>query len=101
MGPSGVELLRELDEAGVLTLTSEDKSLISKYYNLGDPHQIDMIWNLHADEIFRTNVLEFHPPGGNLDTICGGKSDGIPGYPAIGKSKYLHKQFAPQLDRAC
>lgn len=99
VGPSGVELLRELDEAGVLTLTSEDKSLISKYYNLGDPHQIDMIWNLHADEIFRTNVLEFHPPGGNLDTICGGKSDGIPGYPAIGKSKYLHKQFGPQLDR--
>ena len=45
VGPSGVELLRELDEAGVLTLTSEDKSLISKYYSLGDPHQIDMIWN--------------------------------------------------------
>jgi len=37
VGASGVELLRLLDEADIITLTSEDHSFISRFWNLGDP----------------------------------------------------------------
>jgi uracil-DNA glycosylase len=99
VGPSGVELLRQLDEAGVLALTSEDKSFISKYYNATDPMMLDAVWQLHADEIFRTNVLQFHPHGNDLKSVCGTKAEGIPGRPPIIKSGYLLAKFEPELDR--
>jgi uracil-DNA glycosylase len=99
VGPSGVELLRQLDEAGVLSLTSEDRSYISRYYTHGDLRAIDSIWSLHADEIYRTNVLQFHPPGNDLNKVCGPKSSGVPGYPALGKAKYLQAIYEPELQR--
>jgi uracil-DNA glycosylase len=99
VGPSGVELLRQLDEAGILTLTSDDRSYISRYYTHGDCRAIDVIWSLHADEIYRTNVLQFHPPGNDLNEVCGPKASGIPGYPLIIKGKYLQAIYEPELQR--
>lgn len=99
VGPSGVELLRQLDEAGILSLTSDDRSYISRYYTHGDLRAIDSIWSLHADEIFRTNVLQFHPPGNDLNEVCGPKAEGVPGYPMMIKGKYLNAKYEPQLDR--
>ena len=47
VGPSGIELLRMLEEAHLLQLTAEDTDRLRKYYNDGDPTNIDMIWRMH------------------------------------------------------
>lgn len=97
-GPSGIELLRMLHDAKVLALTSIDRDYISDYYRRGDPRSIDSIWRLHP-EIYRTNVFNLHPPANKLEWFCGGKADGIPGYPALLPSKYPRAGFLPELDR--
>jgi uracil-DNA glycosylase len=97
-GPSGIELLRMLHESGNITLTSIDREYISDYYRRGDPRSIDSIWRLH-NEVFRTNVFNKHPPANKLEWFCGGKADGIQSYPALLPSKYVRREFEPQLDR--
>jgi uracil-DNA glycosylase len=99
VGPSGLELLNQLDEAQILNLTSEDKSLFRRYWDKRDPAIVDAIWSLHSDEIHRTNVLNFHPHGNKLDNVCGPKSSGISGYPALVKSGYLNKVYESELER--
>ncbi len=98
VGASGVELLRMLDEAKILELTSEDRSYISRYYNDGNPLHIDCIWNMHP-EVFRSNVFQLHPPGNKLDHFCGPKADAIYGYPKLGSIGYVRQEFQPELDR--
>ena len=98
VGASGIELLRMLNDAGLLILTSEDNSYIHKFYSTGDPNQIEMVWRLHP-ELHRTNVLNFRPPGNSLESLCGPKAEGIPGFPSLTKSKYLRKEFSPELER--
>lgn len=94
----GVELLRLLNEAKIITLTPNDKAFISDYYRRGDPRSIDSVWRAHP-EIFRTNVFQIHPPANRLEWFCGPRADGIPGYPALIASKYVRKEFEPELDR--
>lgn len=98
VGASGVELLRMLSEAGVLTLTSEDRSYISRWYSSGDPLALDMVWQLHP-EFYRTNVFNLHPPGNNIEELCGPKADALPGYPMLAKSRWLRKEFENELER--
>lgn len=98
VGPSGVELLRMLDDASVISLTSEDKTFISKFYATNDPTMIEMVWNLHP-ELYRSNVFQLHPPGNKLEHFCGDRKEGIRGYPALLKSKYVRAEFIPQLER--
>lgn len=98
VGASGVELLRMLNEAGVLELTSEDRSYISRWYSSGDPHCLDAVWQLHP-EFHRTNVFNLHPPGNNLEELCGPKSEALPGYPMLAKSRWLRAEFEPELER--
>lgn len=99
VGPSGVELLKQLDDAKIITLTSDDKVLISKYYNNGDQTAVAQIWSNHSATVHRTNVLNFHPFGNKIENHCVGKAQGIPGYPALLKSKYLSAEHFNQLDR--
>jgi len=98
-GPSGIELLRMLNDAQVLRLTQTDRAYISAYYQRGDPSQVAAIWELHRDEIFRTNVFNIHPPANRLEYFCAGKAEGIPGYPALLPSRYVRREFEPELDR--
>lgn len=98
IGPSGVELIRMLGEAKVITLTQFDRDYIHKYYANSDWSCIEAIWNLHP-EVYRTNVFNIHPPRNDLEFFCGPKSEGIPGYPALIKSKYVRTEFEPELDR--
>lgn len=100
VGPSGIELLRMLGEAGVITLSSIDRDYIRRYYTNSDPGCTAAIWDLHP-EVYRTNVFSQHPPKNDLEFFCGGKADGIPGYPALLKSKYVRTEFEPELDRLC
>jgi len=99
VGPSGIELLTQLDEAHILSLTGEDKSYLRRYWDTRDPNCLDAIWRLHTDEIHRTNVLNFHPHANKLDTVCGPKSLGVTGYPALIKSGYLDSRYEPELER--
>lgn len=104
VGASGIELLRMLDEAGVITLTSVDFDYINKYYRAvgsDGPMFIDMIWRLHP-ELHRTNVFMQHSPANRLEWFCGPRSEGIRGYPALIKGKaggYVRQEFIPELER--
>ena len=98
VGASGVELLRMLDEAGILELSSEDLSFVSKFWNTGDPACIDAIWRMHP-ECHRANVFNFHPPGNRIENVCGPNNESVTGYPALVKSKYVHRSMIPELER--
>ena len=98
VGASGVELLRLLNEAGILKLSGNDKGLIGDYYRRGDPRSIESIWRLHP-EVYRTNVFQIHPPANRLEWFCGDRTSGIPSYPALLPAKYVRNEFAPELDR--
>lgn len=100
VGASGVELLRMLNEAEVITLTETDYRYFSKYYE-GDRkagEYIDAIWNLHP-EVYRTNVFQQHPPGNKLEYFCGPKGEGIRGYGPLLTSKYVRGEFLYELER--
>jgi uracil-DNA glycosylase len=99
VGPSGGALLRMLDEAGVIELTSGDQRCLSLFYDSHDPRFLDRIWKAHRHEVVRTNVFNLHPSDNDLEGLCGPKAGGLPGYPAITGSKYLRAEFEPELDR--
>lgn len=98
VGASGVELLRLLNESGIITLSGNDKSLIGDYYRRGDPRSINSIWRMHP-EVQRSNVFQIHPPQNRLEWFCGPKAEGIPSYPALLTGKYVRREFEPELDR--
>jgi uracil-DNA glycosylase len=98
VGPSGAELLRMLSEAGVIHLTTFDRDYIRRYYLESNPAHIAAIWDLHP-EVYRTNVFAVHPPKNDLLHLCGDKASAIPGYPALLKSKYVRKEYEPELTR--
>lgn len=98
VGASGIELLKMLHESHVLELTSEDFAYINKFYNANDPTFIDCIWQMHP-EVYRSNVFQFHPPGNDIESVCGPKEAAIPGYPPLLKSKFVRSEFASELSR--
>ena len=70
VGPSGWELTKMLAEAGI-----------------------------ERSACYLTNVLNLRPRNNRLETLCGPRSEGIPGYPAIEKGKYLRREFLCELER--
>ncbi len=98
VGASGGVLLRMLDEAGILTLDAGDKLLLGQYYRTRNPKYNAKIWERHPD-VHCTNVFNLHPDGNDLSTLCGPKFLGLDGYPALVKSKYVSRQYAPELER--
>lgn len=70
VGASGYELTRMLSEAGI-----------------------------HRADCFLTNVLNLRPPGNKIEALCGSKAEGIIGYPALIKAKYLKREFICELER--
>lgn len=52
------------------------------------------------DDALVTNVFNFQPvPSNDITNVCGGKRDGIPGYPALTRGKYVLAKYAPELER--
>jgi hypothetical protein len=98
VGAAGIELLRMLANAKVLTLSQRDHGNIRAYYNTADPWCLNAIWEAHP-EIVRTNVFQLHPPGNRLENFCGPREQGIPTYSALFASRYVRAEFSPQLDR--
>jgi DNA polymerase len=70
VGAAGYELTKMLEEAGI-----------------------------HRAECFLTNVINRRPPGNKIEAFCGGKSDGIAGYPALVRGKYLQACFESEMVR--
>lgn len=70
VGASGYELTKMLAEAGI-----------------------------HRADCFLTNVFNLRPQGNKIETLCGGKAEGIKGYPALIKAKYVRREFIPELER--
>lgn len=97
-GAAGIELLHQLAEAKIITLTSTDADYIRAFYNTSDPHQLDMGWRLHPD-LVRLNVFNLHPPGNNIEALCGPREQRIPGYPALIKGKFVRAEFYPHLTK--
>lgn len=50
-------------------------------------------------DCFITNVFNMGYPGGKLEGFCGGKKEGVKGYPALLKSKYVREEYQPELER--
>lgn len=97
VGPSGIELLRMLAEAGLLDLTAKDQWDLRRYWKTENPQWVDLVWDRHP-EFTRANVFDLHPQGNDLTTLCGVKAEAIPGYPKHDKG-YIHRAFADHLDR--
>jgi DNA polymerase len=98
VGSSGGVLIKMLSEAGIITLDATDKFHISQYYRTRNPKYNAKIWERHND-IHCTNVFNLHPDGNDLGTLCGPKFLALDDYPALVKSKYISRQYAPELDR--
>ena len=98
IGPAGAELIRMLAQADIIRLTPFDKDYISRYYRTADPECLAAIWTLHP-EVYPTNVFALPCQANNIELFCGPKSEALPGYPALIKSKYIRREFEPQLDR--
>lgn len=107
VGATGAELLKMLDDAQVISLSSSDHDYIRKYWRTQDPWCLDAVWEMHP-EVRRTNVFQQHPPGNDLSWFCGPREEGIPGYPALlakrpvfryWRGGYVRKEFQYELDR--
>jgi uracil-DNA glycosylase len=108
IGASGIELLRMMSEAELITLSPVDRDLIHKYYLTNDNRHIMSLWDNHP-EVYRTNVFNHRPPNNWLGWFLGPKSEALPGYPALkiptgaGKPKpsgpFVRKEFANELAR--
>src|SRR5215472_1288720 len=70
VGASGYELTKMLSEAGI-----------------------------HRAECFLTNVFNLRPENNKIETLCGAKSEGIKGFPAIATGKYVRTEYIPELER--
>ena len=70
VGAAGYELTRMLDEAGI-----------------------------RRADCFLTNVFNLRPDRNDVEALCGGKADGIPGMPAVKNGKYILRKYAGELTR--
>ena len=98
VGPTGIELFKLCHEAGLLHLEREHWRHIQEFWNTREPYYVDLIWQ-DFPELHRTNVINQRPPGNKLPAFCGGKKEGVVGYPAIVKGKFLLRSFQHELDR--
>ena len=97
VGASGIELLRMLDDAGVISFTHTDREHLSRFYRTGNHLLINLIWEAHRDEVRRSNVFRTHPPANALGHFCGTKGEGIPGYGPLLPSKYVLRKYESEL----
>lgn len=70
IGASGYELTRMLSEAGI-----------------------------NRADCFLTNCFNLRPSGNHIEALCGDKKSRLEGYPALKGSKYVRKDFEPELLR--
>src|SRR5688500_2695511 len=81
---------REEEEAGEPFVGASGKILNGMLAQVG----------IARSECLVTNVFNLRPkPTNDVKNLCGGKADGIPGYPALQQGKYVRAEYGPELDR--
>lgn len=98
IGAAGAELIKMCAEAGLLVWSPEDQALYRRYWQANDPLALDMLWGRHPN-LYRANVFNQRPLGNKILNFCGGKEDAIKGYPPLAKSKFVRREFIPELER--
>lgn len=102
VGPTGIELFKQLELAGMLSLSRDAEGFFREFWDTRDPQYVDLVWNMYPD-LTRFNVLNFRPPGNRLEEICvHEKKDGIKGYPPImrhPKVMYLPQDYSFHLEK--
>ncbi len=108
IGANGVELLRMLNESGIIRFSPVDHDLIDRYYRTSDSAHLIHLWSQHP-EVHRTNVLNLRPPNNDLNHFLGDRHTALAGYPAIKLPRsphslkpagpYVRAEFGPELDR--
>lgn len=98
VGAAGIELLRMLNDASIISLTQPDIENLRQFYTTGNPGFIEMIWD-HHPTVARANVFNRRPFRNRIEDFCGGKSTGIRGYPQLMASKWVRQEFIPELER--
>lgn len=101
VGESGKELWRCLGEA-MPDVAPELHAAAAALHRYGLAWVRERESWLAAAGVGLTNVLALHPPGNNLEMLCGKKKDvGGDGYlyPPLTKGKYLCPEYLPELDR--
>lgn len=99
VGPSGLELAKMLNEAGIIELSFHDKAMIQQYWSTRDPRSIASVWDAHP-EVYLTNVFNIKPrPTNDIDNLCGGKDKSIPNRRPLRAGKYVRAEFSSELDR--
>lgn len=98
VGVSGVELLRQLDDSGLMPLTPFDKSMIASFWNGRDPTYTKLVWSSHP-EVKTTNVFNFRPAGNDIKSLCGSKKDTKSTLSALSQGKYLYPKYEAELHR--
>lgn len=60
-----------------------------------------MLHNVGIDRkrCFITNVFNLYPERNDVESLCGPKSEGIPGMPYLRRGKYVNAKYASELDR--
>jgi len=103
VGSSGVELLRMLSEAGVLTLSAEDKDDIRRHWTAPSPahaaNDLAKVWYAHKEEIFPTNVFNLRPERNDIESLCSAKSESTNKLSAIKAGKYIRSEYLGEIDR--
>lgn len=108
IGASGAELLRQLHEAQVITMSAADDNLMSRYYATKDGKFLMALWD-HHPHVHRTNVFNLHPPNNDLNHLLGPKATAIPGTGPLKVTRtkrspqnggnFVQAQHAPELER--
>lgn len=58
------------------------------------------ITGISRKDCYLTNVFNLQPkPKNDIINLCGTKAEAIDGYPAVQSGKYIHRQYAPELER--
>ena len=54
---------------------------------------------IKRNECYVTNVFCFRPTNNDISGLCGGRSEGITGYPPLLRSKFVLAKYIPELNR--
>ena len=98
VGPSGVELLRMLDDSGLMPLTDYDKAMIEEYWKDRNPVYTQMVWAEHP-EAFLTNVFNLRPEKNDVESLCTGKAGVTHNLGAIRQGKYIRDEYLGEVER--
>lgn len=54
---------------------------------------------INRSECYVSNVFNLRPDNNKIESLCGDRSSGIPGYPALTKGAFVRARYTPELNR--